>query len=66
MKSVLIPMVWFDEDITLNRNISDQLAQVARIIQLNIIIPAGLFCLGMISIVCSLVLGLNEKHKKVF
>jgi hypothetical protein len=59
-------MVWFDEEILISRNISDQLAQVARVIQLNLIIPSGLFCLGLVFIVCSLILGLNEKHKKVF
>ena len=40
VKPVLIPMLWFDEEIRINRDISDQLGQVARVIQLNIIIPA--------------------------
>ena len=59
----MIPMMWFDEEIIINKSISDQLAQVSRIIQLNEVIPACLFCLGIVFIVLSVIFGLKEKTK---
>lgn len=58
-------MIWFDEDIKLDKNISEELTQVAQVIQLGIIIPSALLCFGMTLIVISFLFGINEKFKKV-
>jgi len=57
-------MIWFDEDIKLYKNITEQLTQVAQVIQLSIIIPSALTCFGISLIVISLLFGINEKYKK--
>jgi hypothetical protein len=58
-------MIWFDEEIILNKNISEQLSQVASIIQLGIIIPSALLCSGVLLSAISISFALNEKYKKV-
>ena len=58
-------MIWFDEEIILNKNISEQLSQVASIIQLGIIIPSALLCSGVLLSAISISFVLNEKYKKV-
>ena len=62
-KTALIPLVWFDEDIKVDSNITKQLSKVAKIIHFGIVIPSFLICFGLFWILVSLAFGLYEKYK---